>query len=77
MASAIASTLGCSRFLAASIQGFAAVIDQVFGSRLTSARRTRLLANDLDAMGVLCQDRKSNADVPASMTMLDAPHAGR
>jgi pimeloyl-ACP methyl ester carboxylesterase len=48
---------------------FAAMIDQVFGSRLTSAMRTRLLANDLDALRALTQDRESNADALPSMTM--------
>jgi pimeloyl-ACP methyl ester carboxylesterase len=48
---------------------FAAMVDQVFGSRLTPAMRTRMLANDLDALRALTQDRESNADVLPSMTM--------
>ena len=32
---------------------FSVIVDQVFGSRLTSAMRTRLLANDLDALRTL------------------------
>ncbi len=52
-----------------SIDALAALIDQVFGSRLTPALRTRLLANDLDALRALTQDRVSNADVLQSMTM--------
>ena len=48
---------------------FAAVVDQVFGRGLTPAMRTRMLANDLDALRALTQDRESNADVLPSMTM--------
>jgi pimeloyl-ACP methyl ester carboxylesterase len=48
---------------------FSVMVDQVFGSRLTSAMRTRLLANDLDALRTLTEDRESNADVMASMIM--------
>jgi pimeloyl-ACP methyl ester carboxylesterase len=48
---------------------FSVMVDQVFGSHLTSAMRTRLLANDLDALRTLTQDRESNADVLASMIM--------
>ena len=47
----------------------AAMVDQVFGSRLTSVARTRLLANDLYALRALTQDRSSSADVLPSMTM--------
>jgi pimeloyl-ACP methyl ester carboxylesterase len=50
-------------------EAFAAMVDEVFGSRLTPAMRTRLLANDLDALRALTQDRESNADVLPSMTM--------
>jgi pimeloyl-ACP methyl ester carboxylesterase len=46
---------------------FSVIVDQVFGSRLTSTMRTRLLANDLDALRTLTQDRESNADVMTSM----------
>jgi len=48
---------------------FAAMVDQIFGDRLTAVMRTRLLANDLDALRALTQDRESNADVLPSMTM--------
>lgn len=48
---------------------FAAMIDQAYGNRLTPAMRSRLLANDLDALRALTQDRESNADVLPSMTM--------
>jgi pimeloyl-ACP methyl ester carboxylesterase len=48
---------------------FAATIDQVFGSRVTSEMRARLLANDLDALRVLMQDRETNASALPSMTM--------
>jgi len=50
-------------------EAFAAMVDQVFGSRLTPAMRTRLLANDLDALRALTQDRASHADVLPSMTI--------
>jgi pimeloyl-ACP methyl ester carboxylesterase len=45
------------------------MVDQVYGNRLTPARRARLLANDLDALRASTQDRVSNADVLPSMTM--------
>jgi pimeloyl-ACP methyl ester carboxylesterase len=48
---------------------FAALIDQAYGNRLTSAMRSRLLANDLDALRALTQDRASIADILPSMTM--------
>jgi pimeloyl-ACP methyl ester carboxylesterase len=47
---------------------FAAVMDQIFGDRLP-AMRSRFLANDLDALQALTQDRESNADALPSMTM--------
>jgi hypothetical protein len=50
-------------------EALAAMLDQVFGSRLTPAIRTRPLANDLDALRTLTQDRESSADVLPSMTM--------
>ena len=50
-------------------EAFAAMIDQAFGRRLSSAMRTRLLANDLDALRTLTQNRESNADGLPSMTM--------
>jgi len=50
-------------------EAFAAMVDQAFGSRLSSAMRTRLLANDLDALRALTQNRESNADELPSMTM--------
>jgi len=45
------------------------ILDRVFGNRLTPAMRTRLLANDLNALRILTQDRESNAAVMASMIM--------
>jgi pimeloyl-ACP methyl ester carboxylesterase len=48
---------------------FATFIDQLFGNRLTPALRSRLLANDLDALRALTQNRVSNADALQSMTM--------
>lgn len=48
---------------------FATVMDQLFGARLAPAMRSRILANDLDALRALTQDRESNADVLPSMTM--------
>jgi hypothetical protein len=45
------------------------VLDQIFGSRLSPKMRTRLLANDLNALRTLTQDRESNAGVVASMIM--------
>jgi pimeloyl-ACP methyl ester carboxylesterase len=48
---------------------FAAMIDKAYGNRLTPAMRSRLLANDLDALRALTQDRESNADVLPSLTM--------
>jgi pimeloyl-ACP methyl ester carboxylesterase len=50
-------------------EAFSSVLDYVFGRRLTPSIRERWLANDLDAMRALTQDRKSNADVMASMIM--------
>jgi len=50
-------------------EAFAAMVDQVFGSGLTPVMRTRLLANDLNALRALTQDRNSNAEVLPSMTM--------
>ena len=50
-------------------EAFAAMIDQGFGSRLLPAMRTRLLANDLDALRALTLNRDSNADGLPSMTM--------
>jgi len=52
-----------------SSQAFAAMVDQLFGSRLTPAMRSRFLANDLEALRTLTQDRESNADVLPAMTM--------
>ena len=46
---------------------FSLLVERVFGSRLTPAMRTRLLANDLDALRVSARDRESNADVLPSM----------
>jgi hypothetical protein len=50
-------------------EAFAGMIDQAFGRCLLSAMRTRLLANDLDALHALTQNRGSNADGLPSMTM--------
>ena len=48
---------------------FAATMDPFVSNRFTTAMRSRLLANDLDALSALTQDRQSNADVLPSMTM--------
>lgn len=48
---------------------FAKLVDQLHGTGLTPARRSRLLANDIDALRALTQDRASNADLLPSMTM--------
>jgi pimeloyl-ACP methyl ester carboxylesterase len=48
---------------------FAVVIDQAYGDRITPAMRLRLLANDLDALRALTQDRESQADAIPLMTM--------
>ncbi|MGH6710745.1 MAG: alpha/beta fold hydrolase [Bradyrhizobium sp.] len=50
-------------------EAFAAMVDQAFGSRLSPAMRTRLLANDLDALCALTENRESNAEGLPSMTM--------
>jgi pimeloyl-ACP methyl ester carboxylesterase len=50
-------------------EAFPAVLDYIFRSRLPPAMRERWLANDLDAMRALTQDRESNADVIAPMIM--------
>jgi len=50
-------------------EAFAAMLDQAFGSRLSSMMRMRLLANDLDALRALTQNRESNADGLPSMIM--------
>jgi hypothetical protein len=44
------------------------LVDQ-FAAWLSSAMRTRLLTNDLDALRALTQNRKSNADGLPTMTM--------
>ena len=48
---------------------FIAMMEQVFGSHLTPAVRTDLLANDLRALLALTQDRTSLAEVLPTMTM--------
>jgi pimeloyl-ACP methyl ester carboxylesterase len=48
---------------------FFASIETMFGPFMTAARRTELLANDLDAILVLTQDRLSLADVLPTMSM--------
>lgn len=52
-----------------SADAFATMVDQIFGSHLTPASRSRLLANDLDALRALTQDRASNADVLPTIIM--------
>jgi pimeloyl-ACP methyl ester carboxylesterase len=47
---------------------FATAMDQLFGGRL-AAMRSRFLANDLDALQALTQDRERNDDVLPSMTL--------
>lgn len=56
-------------FMPRSADAFATMVDQAFSSRLTPAYRARLLANDLEALRALTQDRASNADVLLTMTM--------
>jgi pimeloyl-ACP methyl ester carboxylesterase len=56
-------------YMLRSPEAVATMVDQVFGSRITPAMRSRLLANDLEALRALTQDRESNADVLPSMTM--------
>jgi pimeloyl-ACP methyl ester carboxylesterase len=48
---------------------YAAAMEQLYGSRLTPAKRERQLNNDLDALHVLTQDRVSIAEVLPSMRM--------
>ena len=48
---------------------FAAGIEKTYGALLTPARRARLLANDLDALRALTQDRDDIANVLPTMTM--------
>jgi len=48
---------------------FAAGLEKTYGDLLTPARRARLLANDLDALRALTQDRDDIADVLPTMTM--------
>jgi pimeloyl-ACP methyl ester carboxylesterase len=48
---------------------FAAGLEKTYGALLTPARRARLLANDLDALRALTQDRDDIADVLPTMTM--------
>jgi pimeloyl-ACP methyl ester carboxylesterase len=48
---------------------FAAGLEKTYGALLTPARRARLLANDLDALRALTQDRDDIADVLPSMTV--------
>jgi pimeloyl-ACP methyl ester carboxylesterase len=50
-------------------EAFAKMIDQAFGGRMTAGSRARQLANDLDALRALTQDRVSNADVLPTMKM--------
>jgi pimeloyl-ACP methyl ester carboxylesterase len=48
---------------------YIAIAEQTYGALLTPARRARLLANDLDALRALTQDRDDIADVLPTMTM--------
>lgn len=48
---------------------FAAIINQLGGSHLPPKMRARWLANDLEAIRTLTQDRESNAAVLASITL--------
>jgi pimeloyl-ACP methyl ester carboxylesterase len=48
---------------------YIAIAEQTYGTLLTPARRARLLANDLDALRALTQDRDDIADVLPTMTM--------
>jgi pimeloyl-ACP methyl ester carboxylesterase len=48
---------------------YIAIAEQTYGALLTPARRARLLANDLDALRALTQDREDIADVLPTMTM--------
>jgi pimeloyl-ACP methyl ester carboxylesterase len=48
---------------------YIAIAEQTYGVLLTPARRARLLANDLDALRALTQDRHDIADVLPTMTM--------
>jgi len=57
-------------------EAFVAMIDRAIGDRFPPAMRTRWLANDLDALRALTQDRESNADVLPSMTMPCLLYAG-
>ena len=48
---------------------YIAIAEQTYGALLTPARRARLLANDLEALRALTQDRDDIADVLPTMTM--------
>jgi pimeloyl-ACP methyl ester carboxylesterase len=56
-------------FVARNADAFATKLDQIYGSRLTPVWRSRILANDFDALRAMIQDRVSNADVLPTMTM--------
>jgi pimeloyl-ACP methyl ester carboxylesterase len=55
-------------YMPRSPQAFAAMVDQLFGGHVTPMR-SRFLANDLEALRTLTQDRESNAEILPSMTM--------
>ena len=57
-------------------EAFASMLDQVIGDRFPLAMRTRWIANDLDALRALTQDRESSAGVLPSMTMPCLLYAG-
>jgi pimeloyl-ACP methyl ester carboxylesterase len=48
---------------------FLALIEKVFGPYMTPLVRADLMANDLDALLVLTQDRTSLVDVPPTMSL--------
>jgi pimeloyl-ACP methyl ester carboxylesterase len=48
---------------------YALGVDQLFGTLISPAWRARLLANDLEALRALTQDRESIADVLPSITV--------
>jgi pimeloyl-ACP methyl ester carboxylesterase len=56
-------------YMPRSAEAFEEMVDQGFGSRISSAVRSRILANDLEALRALTQNRESNADVLPSMAM--------
>jgi pimeloyl-ACP methyl ester carboxylesterase len=57
-------------------EAFVAMINQAIGDRFPPAMLTRWLANDLDALHALTQDRESSADVLPTMRMPCLLYAG-